>query len=92
MVKEVETTLQAKFDKVFEKMQKSLKNIENNMEKKIQDHMEKLQMTQVDRATQENHSKQLDMLTKMLKILLCQVNTLLNQQTNPTPMNGVGDS
>ncbi len=92
MAKEVETTLQAKFDKVFEKMQKSLKNIENNMEKKIQDHMEKLQATQADRATQENHSKQLDTLTRTLKILLRQVNTLLDQQTNPTPMNGVGDS
>jgi len=92
MAKEVETTLQAKFDKVFEKMQKSLETIEHNVEKKFQDYMEKLQAMQADRATQENHSKQLDTLTKTLKILLHQVNTLLDQQTNPTPMNGVGDS
>jgi len=53
--------------------------------------MEKLQVTQADKATQENHSKQLDTLTKTLKILLRQVNTLLDQQNNPTPMNGVGE-
>ncbi len=53
--------------------------------------MEKLQVTQADKATQENHSKQLDTLTKTLKILLHQVNTLLDQQKNPTPMNGVGE-
>jgi len=92
MVQEVETTLQAKFDKEFEKMQKSLKTIECNMEKKLQDHMEKIQATQADKATQENHSKQLDTLTKTLKILLHQVNMLLDQQNNPTPMNGVGES
>jgi len=92
MVEEVKMTLQAKFDKVFEKMQKSLDTIENNVEKKIQDHMEKLQATQADRATQENHAKQLDTITRTLKILLHQVNTLLDQQNNPTPMNGVGDS
>jgi len=92
MVEEVETTLQAKFNKVFAKMQKSLENIKTNVEKKIQDHMEKLQATQADRATQENHAKQLDTITRTLKILLHQVNTLLDQQNNPTPMNGVGDS
>jgi len=54
--------------------------------------MDQLQATQADKATQDNHSKQLDTLTKMLKILVHQMNMLLNQQTNPTPMNGVGDS
>jgi len=92
MAHEVETTLQAKFNKVFAKMQQSLDNMELNVEKKIQSHMDQLQATQADKATQENHSKQLDMLTKTLKILLRQVNMLLDQQNNPTPMNGVGDS
>jgi len=92
MAKEVETTLQAKFDKVFEKMQKSLETIEHSVEKKLQDHMEKLQATQADQATQENHAQQLDTITRTLKILLRQVNTLLDKQTNPTPMNGVGNS
>jgi len=92
MAHEVETTLQAKFDKVFAKMQQSLNNMETKVEKKIQDHMEKLQATQADKAMQENHSKQLDTLTKTLKILLHQVNMILDQQNNPTPMNGVGES
>jgi len=73
-------------------MQQSLDKIELNVEKKIQDHMDRLHATQADKATQENHSKQLDTLTKTLKILLHQVNTLLDQHNNPTPMNGVGES
>jgi len=89
---EVETTLQAKFDKVFAKMQQSLDNIELKMEAKIQCHMDQLQATQVDRATQDNHSKQLGALTKMLNILVRQMNTLLDQKIDPTPMNGVGES
>ncbi len=92
MAQEVETTLQAKFDKVFAKMQQSLDNIELKVERKIQHNMDQLQTTQADKATQENHSKQLDTLTKTLKILLRQVNTLLDNQNNPTPMNSVGDS
>jgi len=54
--------------------------------------MDKIQATQADKATQENHSRQLDTLTKTLKILLRQVNTLLDNHNNPTPMNGVGES
>jgi len=81
IVHEVETTLQAKFDKVFAKMQQSLNKIELNVEKKIQDHMDKLQATQVDKATQENHSKQLDTLTKMLKILLIKSTCFLISKT-----------
>jgi len=92
IAKEVETTLQAKFDKVFAKLQQSLDTIEHKVEQKIQTHMNQLQQTQADKATQDNHSKQLDTLTKTLKILLRQVNTLLDQTANPTPMNGVGDS
>jgi len=92
MAHEVETTLQAKFNKVFAKMQQSLDIMETKMEQKLQDHMDKIQATQADKAMQENHSKQLDTLTKTLKILLCQVNTLLDHQNNPTPFIGVGES
>jgi len=53
--------------------------------------MDQLQLTQANKATQDNHSKQLDTLTKMLKILVRQMNTLLDQKANPTPMSGVGD-
>jgi len=54
--------------------------------------MDQLKATQADHATQENHSKQLETLTKMLKILLHQMNTLLDQPNNPTPMDGIGDA
>jgi len=89
---EVETTLQAKFETVFKKMQQSLDNIETKVEQKITSHMDQLKATQADHATQENHLKQLETLTKMLKILLHQMNTLLDQPNNPTPMDGIGDA
>jgi len=90
--KEVETTLQAKFDAVFNKLQKSIDTMDEKMDHKIQHHMEQLKSTQADRATQENHSKQLEMLTKMLKILVRQMSTLLDQHNAPTPMNGIGEA
>jgi len=61
---EVETTLQAKFDAAFTKIQQSLNNIKTKVDQKIQSHMDQLKATQADKATQENHSKQLEMLTK----------------------------
>jgi len=72
-------------------MQESLDTIETKVEQKITSHMEQLKATQADRATQDNHSKQLETLTKMLKILVRQMSTLLDQHNHPTPMSGIGD-
>jgi len=91
LAQEVETTLQAKFELVFKKMQESLDNIKTKVEQKIASHMDQLKANQANRATQDNHSKQLETLTKMLKILVWQMNTLLDQHNNPTPMNGIGE-
>jgi len=73
-------------------MQESLDNIETKVEQKITSHMDQLKANQANQATQDNHLKQLEMLTKMLKILVWQMNMLLDQHNNPTPMNGVGDA
>jgi len=59
-------------------MQQSLDAMELKVENKIQSHMNQLQATQADKATQENHSQQLDTVTKTLKVLLRQVNALLD--------------
>jgi len=70
----------------------SLDSIKNKVEQKIQSHMNCLTATQADKAAQDNHSKQLEMLTKTFKILVHQMNMLLDQQKNPMPMSGIGES
>jgi len=77
--KEVQTTLQAKFDVAIANFQKSIENIDIKVEQKIQHCMEKLHTTQADKATQENHTQQLEQLTIMLKMLVSQINTLLDK-------------
>jgi len=89
---EVETTLQAKFDAAFAKMQKSISDIEDKVDQKLQRHIDQLKETLADKATQENHSKQLETLMKMLKILVHQINSFLDQNNHPMPMNGIGES
>jgi len=60
--KEVQTTLQAKFDVAIANFQKSIENIDIKVEQKIQHCMEKLHTTQADKATQENHTQQWEQL------------------------------
>ncbi len=69
-----------------------MNNLEQKVDQKIQQHMEKLQATQADKATQEEHSQRLEQVTKTLGTLVDQIKMLLNQQSRPTPKNGVGKS
>jgi len=90
--KEVETTLKAKFNMAIANLQKSVDNLEQKFDQKLQQNMAKLQVTQVDKATQEEHNQRLEQLTKTLGTLVGQINTLLDQNNHPTPMNSFGTS
>jgi len=90
--KEVETTLQAKFNAAIANLQRSMDNLEQKVDQKLQQHMEKLQATQADKTTQEEHSQCLEQLTKMFGTLVGQIKTLPDQKSCPTPMNGIGTS
>jgi len=87
---EVETTLKAKFEAVFANLQKSIDTIEQWVDQKLQTHLATLQATQADKTTQDEHSQQLENMTKTLDSLVCNIHLLLNDRLHPMPMNGIG--
>jgi len=89
---EVETTLRAKFDAVYANLQKSIETIDQRVDQKLQSHLAQIQATQADKTTQDEHTQQLENMTKTLNSLLRDIHTLLNDRLPPTPMNGVGRS
>jgi len=66
----VETTLRAKFDAAIANLQKSLDNIDQHVDHKLQTHMAALKASQADKTTQDNHTQQLESMTKTFKSLV----------------------
>jgi len=54
--------------------------------------MESLKATQVDKTTQDNHSCNLEELTKSVRFLINQVSRIADTLKIPTPKSGVGQS
>jgi len=88
----VKTSLKAKFDTVFANIQKSIETIDQCVDQKLQIHLTAIQASQADKATQDEHTQQLEDMTKTLNSLICDIHLLLNDRLHPTPMNGVGQA
>jgi len=87
---DVETKLKAKFDAAFSNIQKSIEAIDQKVETKLKHHLATIKASQADKTTQENHTRQLETLTKTLDSLVADIHLLLDSRIHPTPMQGVG--
>ncbi len=92
ITKDVETTLTAKFDAAIANLQKSFTTLEQKVDQKLQQHLDLMKNSQADKATQDNHTKRLEQVTKTLDILVAKIHLLFDSETRPTPMEGVGRS
>jgi len=88
----IETALKAKFDAAITNLQKSIDNIDQRVNQKLQTHLATIQVSQADKATQDNHTQQLEWMTKTLDLLIHDLHILLDSRLYPMLMNGVGQA
>jgi len=89
---EIETKLKAKLEAAIANLQALVDNLEQQFEQKLNLQIESLKATQADKTTQDNHSRNLEELTKSVQFLIDQVSHTANTLKIPTPKSGVGQS
>jgi len=89
---DVETALKARFDAALANLQKSIDNFDQRVNQKLQTHLATIQVSQADKATQDNHTQQLEWMTKTLDLLIHDLHILLDSRLYPMLMNGVGQA
>jgi len=89
---EIETKLKAKLEAAIANLESSFKALENKLEQKLNQHIATIQASQADKATQDKHSRDLELITKQLGYLVSKVSLLVDMSTLPTPIQGVGHS
>jgi len=88
----IENNLKAKFETAITHLNQTVVNLDKKFEKKLNQHIEKIQATQADKATQDKHGSDLQLITKQLGYLVDQISQLLGKPLPPMPTNGIGHS
>jgi len=73
-------------------LQKYIDNIDKQVYQKPQMHMATIKASQANKATQDQHTQQFEMMTKTLNLLVYDFHLLLDNKLYPTPMIGIGES
>ncbi len=89
---EIENNLKAKFETAIAHLNQTVVNLDKKFEKKLNQHIEKIQATQADKTTQDKHGNDLQLITKQLGYLVDQISQLLGKPLPPMPTNGIGSS
>jgi len=84
--------LKAKLEAAIANLQSSVDTLEKKFEQKLNQQIESLKMNQVDKTTQETHSRDLEALTKSVGFLIDQVALIADKLRIPMPQSGVGHS
>jgi len=87
---EIETNLKAKLDAAINNLQATVTALESKIEQKFNQHIEAIKATQADKTTQDNHSRELEEITKQLGFLVSKVSLLVDLSTPPASFKGVG--
>jgi len=89
---EIKHNLKAKFEAAIANVQQAIVNLDKKLEEKLQQHITDMRMTQVNKTMQENHTRELENITKQLGYLVDQMSQLIGKSFDPMPRNGIGQS
>jgi len=89
---EIENNLKAKFEAAIANVQKAVATLDKKLEDQLQQHINSMKTTQADKATQDNHTRELENITKQLGYLVDQMSQLIGKKFDPMPRNGIGRS
>jgi len=88
---EIETNLKAKLDTAIINLQSSVTTLKTKIDQKFNQCIKSIKATQADKMAQDNHSRELEEVTKQLSYLVSKVSILVDLSTSPTLSKALGN-